>query len=363
VAADPEVAGVMLGRGAYIDHFDVTVEHRGELLWAELGVLVQHFSQASGSPLESTAVRALVTGGAGFIGSTLVDALLDRGDEVAVLDDLSTGRRENLTRAVERGAVFHEADIRDGGAVTATVGEAGPDVVFHLAAQIDVRRSVADPGYDARVNVEGTAHLLEAARAAGVARFVFSSTGGALYGEPEKVPIPEDAPLRPLSPYGQSKQAAEGYCELYRRLHGLSTAILRYGNVYGPRQDPLGEAGVIAIFCGKLRDGGRPIVYGEGTQTRDYVFVDDVVAATLAAGSSDATGAVNVGRGEETTVLELIEALSAIGAGAALEPEMAPARLGELERNCLDPSRARELFGWEAKVGIEEGLRRTLDAL
>jgi UDP-glucose 4-epimerase len=304
----------------------------------------------------------VVTGGAGFIGSNLVDALLERGDRVTVIDDLSTGRASNLEAALARGATLIEADIRDAARMREAVADASPEVVFHLAAQVDVRRSVTDPGFDARVNVEGTANMLEAARAAGVPRFVFSSTGGALYGEPDQVPIPEDAPLRPFSPYGQSKQAAEGYCTLYRRLHGLSTGVLRYGNVYGPRQDPLGEAGVIAIFCGKLQDGGRPTVYGDGTQTRDYIFVDDVVAATMAAGASDSSEPMNVGRGDETSVLDLIQALGALG-DRPFEPEFAPRRLGELERNSLDPSRALELLGWRAEIGLEEGLRRTLGAV
>src|ERR687885_1292929 len=229
------------------------------------------------------AMRALVTGGAGFIGSNLVDELLDRGDEVAVVDDLSTGRIENLAAARRRGISFHEADITDGVRLRKLFAASRPDIVFHLAAQIDVRKSVDDPAWDAGINVVGTINVLEAARETGVGRVVNTSTGGAIYGEGRILPAPQDHPVAPEAPYGQSKFAAEGYCELFRRLHGVSTISLRYGNVYGPRQDPLGEAGVIAIFCGKLLEGARPTIFGDGEQTRDYVYVGDVVSANLAA--------------------------------------------------------------------------------
>jgi UDP-glucose 4-epimerase len=216
-------------------------------------------------------VRCLVTGGAGFIGSNLVDALLARGEQVTVVDDLSTGRRENLDRALAGGAELVEADVRDLDGMVKLAGQLEPELVFHLAAQIDVRRSVSDPAFDADVNVGGTASILEAARAAGTRRFVFVSTGGAIYGEGagKELPLGEEAAAEPLAPYGQSKLAAEGYLSLYRRLYGLSGVILRLGNVYGPRQDPLGEAGVIAIFCGRLRESKPPTVFGDGTQPRD----------------------------------------------------------------------------------------------
>jgi UDP-glucose 4-epimerase len=308
-------------------------------------------------------MRTLVTGGAGFIGSNLVDALLERGDEVTVVDDLSTGRRENLTQALERGAELVESDIRDSQALLDLLGRAKPDVVFHLAAQIDVRHSVADPAADARINVEGTINVLAASLEAGVRRFVNTSTGGAIYGEGQILPAPEDHPVAPLSPYGNSKFCAENYCSLFRRLHGLSTVSLRYGNVYGPRQDPLGEAGVIAIFCGKLLEGGRPTVYGDGKQTRDYDFVGDVVAANLAAAETDTAGPYNVGTGRETSVLELVDVLRELGGGAAFEPEFAPERPGEVRRIAIDPSRAREELGWEPRVELREGLERTLDSL
>jgi UDP-glucose 4-epimerase len=305
-------------------------------------------------------MRALVTGGAGFIGSNLVDGLVARGDEVTAVDDVSTGKRENLESALAAGARLVEADVRDGAAVAELCREVEPEVVFHLAAQIDVRKSVADPALDARVNVEGTINVLGAALAAGARRFVNTSTGGAIYGEGRILPAPEDHPVAPEAPYGQSKFAAEGYCELFRRLHGLSTVSLRYGNVYGPRQDPLGEAGVIAIFCGKLVDGGRPTVFGDGRQTRDYIHVDDVVEANLRAADSDAGGAFNVGLGVETSVLDLVEAFAKL-ADRPFEPEFAPERPGEVQRIAVDTTRAREELGWEGRVDLATGLERTLD--
>ena len=307
-------------------------------------------------------MRTVVTGGAGFIGSNVVDALLERGDEVTVLDDLSTGRRENLDGAVERGARLVESDIRDAEATRASIAEARPEVVFHLAAQIDVRKSVADPGHDARVNVEGTINVLDAARDAGARRVVNTSSGGAIYGEGKIIPAPEDHPVAPEAPYGLSKFCAEHYCEIFGRMHGLSTVSLRYGNVYGPRQDPLGEAGVIAIFCGKLVDGGRPTIFGDGLQTRDYVYVGDVVEANLAAAESQASGPFNIGTGVESSVLDLVEALAPL-AGEDFSPEHAPERPGEVRHIALDTTRAREAFGWEARMGLADGLRTTLESL
>jgi UDP-glucose 4-epimerase len=307
-------------------------------------------------------MRALVTGGAGFIGSNLVDALLERGGEVTVIDDLSTGRRENLEGALANGAGLVELDIRDAQAVDDVVGRVRPEALFHLAAQIDVRKSAADPALDAAVNVTGTINLLEAARRAEVSRFVNASTGGAIYGEGRILPAPEDHPVAPEAPYGQSKFCAEGYCELFRRLHGMSTVSLRYGNVYGPRQDPLGEAGVIAIFCGRLLAGERPTVFGDGLQTRDYVYVGDVVESNLAAVESDAAGAFNIGTGEPSTVLDLVEALQPRAADG-FDPEHAPQRPGEVRHIHLDCTRAREELGWQATVGLADGLERTLDSL
>ncbi|HEY1855637.1 MAG TPA: NAD-dependent epimerase/dehydratase family protein [Solirubrobacterales bacterium] len=310
-------------------------------------------------------MRCLVTGGAGFIGSNLVDALLVRGDEVTVVDDLSTGRRVNLEGALAAGAELLELDIRDGQALSEVAAGRKPEAIFHLAAQIDVRKSLEDPAFDAAVNVGGTANLLDAAREAGAGRVVFVSTGGALYGEGEgkQLPLDESAEIAPLSAYGQSKFAAEGYLGLYHRLHGLSTMALRLGNVYGPRQDPLGEAGVVAIFCGKLRDGGRPTVFGDGTQTRDYIYVGDVVDAALAAASSDHVGAVNIGTGEEASVLKIIEVLRELGGSDGFEPELAPPRPGEVQRIALDAALAQRVLGWSAKTDLREGLRLTLESI
>jgi UDP-glucose 4-epimerase len=306
-------------------------------------------------------MQAVVTGGAGFIGSNIVDALLERGDEVVILDNLSTGKRANVEQALADGGRLVEVDIRDGQALADVFEQARPDVVFHLGAQIDVRKSVADTPLDAMINVVGTINVLEAAQRVG-ARVVNSSTGGAIYGEGRIMPAPEDHPAEPEAPYGQSKFAAEGYLELYRRLHGLSTISLRYGNVYGPRQDPLGEAGVIAIFCGRLIEGERPTVFGDGLQTRDYVYVGDVVAANLAAAEASATGPFNIGTGKQTSVLDLVEALRPLADGE-FEPEMAPPRPGEVQHIALDYTRAREELGWEPRVDLGRGLELTLEAV
>ncbi|MFN8218088.1 MAG: GDP-mannose 4,6-dehydratase [Solirubrobacterales bacterium] len=310
-------------------------------------------------------MRTLVTGGAGFIGSNLVDALLARGDEVVVVDDLSTGRLSNLEEARAAGAELRELDIRDAAALSALAAEARPEIVFHLAAQIDVRKSIADPAWDASINVGGTANVLDAARAGESRRVVFVSTGGAIYGEGEgqELPVDESAPIAPLAAYGQSKYAAEGYLWLYERLYGLSGVALRLGNVYGPRQDPLGEAGVIAIFCGLLRSGGQPTVFGDGRQTRDYIYVGDVVAAALAAAGSEATGPLNIGTGRETDVLELIAALEELSDREGFEPQFAPPRPGEVQRIALDASRAERLLGWRPEIGLEEGLKLTLESI
>jgi UDP-glucose 4-epimerase len=296
------------------------------------------------------AVRTVVTGGAGFIGSTLVDALVTRGDEVHVVDDLSSGRREQ----VNADATLHVADVRD--PLVDVFGEAQPKVVFHLAAQIDVRVSVADPVADARANVLGTLNVLEAARAHG-AQVIFASTGGAIYGECDAGPASEDAPRLPLSPYGTSKLAAEEYLATWNRLHGTRHVALRLGNVYGPRQDPHGEAGVVAIFLSRIRDGHAATIYGDGSQTRDYVFSGDVARAFV--GSVGAEGGVfNVGTGEETSVVALWDACLA-AAGKEATAANGPARLGELQRSCLDPRRAETTLHWRAEVPLSTGLRDT----
>jgi UDP-glucose 4-epimerase len=310
-------------------------------------------------------MRALVTGGAGFIGSNLVDALLDQGAEVDVVDTLVTGRRSNLEAgAFDRGARLHEVDITDAPALNALVGEIAPDVIFHLAAQIDVRKSIEDPAFDASVNVVGTINVLEAARQAGVGRVVNTSTGGAIYGDADRIPSDESTTPLPMAAYGQSKFCAERYLGWYGRLYGQSNVTLRLGNVYGPRQDPLGEAGVIAIFCGKLRAGERPTIYGTGEQTRDYIYVGDVVRAQLAAGQAGVTGEINIGTGQESSVLDIVQVMKELepDAAASFEPELADARLGEIERSSLDVSRAREELGFEAQTDLRTGLRATLDA-
>jgi UDP-glucose 4-epimerase len=294
-------------------------------------------------------VRAVVTGGAGFIGSNVVDALLERGDEVHVLDDLSRGRREN----VADGARLHEGDIRqDAAALFAAVR---PEVCFHLAAQIDVRVSVERPDLDADVNVVGTLQVLEAARQHST-KLVFSSTGGAIYGECDG-PAREDHPRAPLAPYGVSKLAAEEYIAAYNRLYGSAHVSLRYGNVYGPRQDPHGEAGVVAIFMNALRDGKTPRIYGDGSQTRDYVFVEDIVAATLGA-AEHGGGVFNVGTGGETSVLDLYERIERV-TGVERAAEHAEPRPGELQRSVLDPSLAERELGWKPERSLDEGLAAT----
>ena len=311
-------------------------------------------------------MRALVTGGAGFIGSNLVDALVARGDDVTVLDDLSSGREENLAGALDAGATLVRGDIRDGAALTTLVSIARPDAIFHLAAQVDVRRSLSDPGFDARTNVEGTINVLEAARntaPAHPARVVFSSTGGAIYGDTDVLPTPETVEPLPMAAYGQSKFCAERYLGLYARLYGLSTIALRFGNVYGPRQDPHGEAGVIAIFCGRLLAGEQPLIFGDGSQTRDYIYVADLVQALLAAGGATVGGVVNVGTQVETSVLDLLRVLRDLHGPDAPDPRFEPARTGEIDRSSLDARLAREALGWQASTPIADGLRLTYESV
>ena len=309
-------------------------------------------------------MNCVVTGGAGFIGSHIVDALVARGDSVTVIDNLSTGKRTNVAPAIRNGATLKVADVRDAAAVGEIFLAARPEVVFHLAAQIDVRHSVENPADDAVTNVLGTIGVLEAACVVGARRVVNTSTGGGLYGNADVLPTPEDHPIRPLAPYGQGKYAAEGYCELYTRLHDLATVSLRYGNVYGPRQDVHGEAGVVAIFCGALLEGRRPTVFGDGRQTRDWVDVSDVARANLVAAEADVTGPFNIGCGGETSVLGLIAALNrASERGPLEEPVFAPERPGEVRRSCLDVARARAELGWSAQVQLGDGLRRILAEL
>jgi UDP-glucose 4-epimerase len=294
-------------------------------------------------------VRAVVTGGAGFIGSTLVDTLLARGDEVHAVDDLSAGRREHVAPEAE----LHVLDVRE--PLVDTLAGARPEVVFHLAAQVDVRSSVADPVADARANVIGTLNVLELSRAHD-AQVILASTAGAIYGECDE-PAREDEPRLPLSPYGTSKLAAEEYLATWNRLYGTRHVALRLGNVYGPRQDPHGEAGVVAIFLSRIREGRPATIFGDGRQTRDYVAVADVVRAFVAAVGAEG-GVFNVGTGIETSVLELWEACRET-TGSDAEAVHEAARLGELGRSSVDASRAARELGWRAELQLAEGLRRT----
>ena len=305
--------------------------------------------------------KALITGGAGFIGSHVVDLFLSEGWTVDILDNLATGKRERLSS----GATFHELDISSPEA--ASLVERGRyDVICHLAAQIDVRKSVDDPVYDATVNVLGTLNLLEAVRRSGAqTRFVFSSTGGAIYGSFAPPPTPEDAGKDPDAPYGITKMTVEHYLAYYARVHKLDTVVLRYSNVYGPRQDPHGEAGVVAIFCGRILAGRPMTVYGDGSQTRDYVYVADVARANFLAATAKLppvarsdTRAFNIGTGVETSVVRLADVLNS-AAGAAVPVERAAARLGELQRSAVDNTKARAVLGWSPQKSLEEGLAET----
>ncbi|HWP34093.1 MAG TPA: NAD-dependent epimerase/dehydratase family protein [Thermodesulfobacteriota bacterium] len=301
-------------------------------------------------------LRILVTGGAGFIGSHLVDRYVAEGHAVTVVDNLSTGKREQVNPA----ATFHELDILDP-ALETVMAEGRFDVVNHQAAQVDVRKSVADPLRDAEINILGTLRLLELSRRYGVRRFLFASSGGAAYGEQLRFPADEDHPLNPISPYGVAKVSAEHYCYYYRAVHGLSYVALRYANVYGPRQDPHGEAGVVAIFAGRLLAGQPCVINGDGRQTRDYVYVGDVVEANVAATPPNCPveGPINIGTGIETDVNTLFARLVAV-TGLPGEATHGPAKAGEQRRSVLDASRAARLLGWQPRTPLDEGLRRTV---
>ena len=299
-------------------------------------------------------MKVLVTGGAGFIGSHVVDHALAAGHEVLVLDDLSSGRRDNL----DPRAHLHVLDVRSREAAELIESER-PDALFHLAAQMDVRRSCADPRFDADVNIAGFINLLEAAVRSGVRRVVFSSTGGAIYGEQDCFPADETHPTRPCSPYGVSKAASELYLGYYRAQYGLSYAALRYANVYGPRQNPHGEAGVVAIFCDRLLSGRECVIYGDGGQTRDFVFVGDVARANLLALTSDYVGALNIGTGVETDVNTLQAAL-AKAAGVNSPARHEPPKPGEQRRSVITPARARQILGFTPEVALEQGLGETM---
>ncbi len=297
-------------------------------------------------------MRVLVTGGAGFIGSHLADAFLAQGDEVIVVDDLSTGRVGRL----DEHAALHKLSITDAGPLAAIVEQVRPELICHLAAQIDVRASVAAPAADAQVNIVGTVNVLEAARRAD-ARILFASSGGALYGRNAPIPSREDVLPLPESPYGIAKYCAEQYIGLYNRLHGTRHSILRLANVYGARQDPSGEAGVIPIFCGCALAGDDPTIYGDGTQTRDYVYVGDTVSAFLAAADSGRPGVWNIGTGVEISVLDIVAIIAGV-AGHQVTPLTGPARPGELLRSSVAVGRAARDLGWTAKTGLADGVRK-----
>ncbi len=301
-------------------------------------------------------MHILVTGGAGFIGSHVADALLEQGHSVHVLDDLSTGRRHNVPDQAD----FFELDVRSD-AAAALVAEQAYACLVHHAAQMDVRASVENPRFDADVNIGGLLNLVEAGVERGLQAVLFASTGGAIYGEPEFAPQTLEHPLRPLSPYGVAKLASEKYLDYYRHQHGLRTVALRYANVYGPRQNPHGEAGVVAIFTKQMLAREQPVIYGDGTQTRDYVYVDDVVAANLAALDHEESGVFNVGTGRETSVNELFRALRA-ATGADVVEKHGPAKPGEQQRSVLGYETTTEELGWTPSVDLEDGLVRTVDS-
>ena len=306
-------------------------------------------------------MRALVTGAAGFIGSTLVDRLIADGHTVIGVDDLSSGRMGNLDRARSNDTfAFVEADIVSADLI-GLLAEAKPEVVYHLAAQIDVRRSVSDPQFDATVNVVGTVRVAEAARLAGVRKVVHTSSGGSVYGAPRNYPTSETAPTDPASPYAASKIAGEIYLNTFRNLHGMDCSHIAPSNVYGPRQDPHGEAGVVAIFVKALLAGQPTVVFGDGSNTRDYVFVDDVVDAFVRASGSPGSGQrFNIGTGVETSDRKLHSVVAGV-IGAPDEPQSAPARLGDLKRSCLDARKAEMVLSWRAAVRLEDGVRRTVE--
>ena len=300
--------------------------------------------------------RVLVTGGAGFIGSTIADLFVARGWEVAVLDDLSSGKREN----VPPPARFYPCDVRSAAAAEAIVQER-PAVICHHAAQIDVRKSMADPRFDCDVNLGGLLNVMQAAVKAGsVQQVLFASSGGAMYGDTDRIPTPEDHPAHPVSHYGAAKASSELYLGVYRANFGIRYAALRYGNVYGPRQDPHGEAGVVAIFSGRLLEGKPCTINGDGGQTRDYVFVGDVARANLLAAEGGFAGALNIGTGIETDVNRLYAVMAEV-AGVATPAQHAPARPGEQRRSCIDPAAAHAALRWAPEVPLAEGLRRPID--
>ena len=300
-------------------------------------------------------MKIVVTGGAGFIGSHIVDAYVARGHEVFVIDDLSTGSKRNLNKK----AILYSIDIVDP-AVPGILSKISPDVLNHHAAQMDLRRSVVDPLFDARINILGFINLLESCKNLGVKKVIYASSGGVVYGEQETFPAPEDHPTRPLSPYGVSKLTGEYYLAYYQKAFGLPYIALRYANVYGPRQSSKGEAGVVAIFIHHLLSGKAPTINGDGKQTRDYVYVEDVVAANVSALESSYVGCLNIGTGQETDVLTIFRLLRE-RIGSEINATHGPAKAGEQRRSCLEGSCARQVTGWTPRIQMEVGLAKTID--
>lgn len=300
-------------------------------------------------------MKVLVTGGAGFIGSHVVDRLVEEGHNVVVVDDLSSGKRKNVNKA----ASLYKLDIQSGRLERVFRNER-PNVVIHLAAQINVRRSVEDPMFDAQVNILGTMNVLRQAVHHGARKVIFSSSGGAIYGEQEIYPAPETHPMNPMSPYGISKLCGEHYLSYFQRISGIQVVSLRYANVYGPRQDPEGEAGVISIFLQKMLNNEQPIINGNGRQTRDFIFVDDVAEANLAAMGQESHGVYNVGTGTETSINELFRMLAGL-TGASCKEVHGPAKQGEQMRSVIDPTKIRQELGWDPKVELADGLKKTVE--
>ncbi len=300
-------------------------------------------------------MNILITGGAGFIGSHIADAYLRKGFRVVIVDDLSTGKRENLPE----GAEFYRISIL-APELEEIIKKERPQIINHHAAQVDVRKSVADPFKDALINVLGTIKILQYSASYGVKKIIFASSGGAVYGEQDYFPADENHPLRPISPYGASKASCEVYINNFSIMHGIKAVNLRYGNVYGPRQDPYGEAGVIAIFIMKVLSGQTPVVNGDGMQTRDFVFVEDVVDANLIALREDIEGTFNIGTGKEHSVIDILNIIQK-NLGRTIHWTYAPAKPGEQRRSCLDIRKAREKMGWCPKVSVEDGIRKTIE--
>jgi len=301
-------------------------------------------------------MKILVSGGAGFIGSQIVDAYLQEGHKVVVIDDLSRGKKENLAKGVK----FYQIDICQQKKLNKILEKEKPEIINHHAAQIELRKSVSHPQLDAKINILGSINLLESAVKIHAKKFIFASTGGALYGEQKKFPADETHPIQPLSPYGIAKRAVELYLYYYYQVHNLEYVSLRYSNVYGPRQDPYGEAGVVAIFCEKLWSGASPIINGSGEQTRDFVYVQDVVEANVLALKKGVIGEFNIGTGKESSVNQIYKILSQI-IGSKITPQYGPQKKGEQMRSVLDPALAEKTLGWKPKISLEEGLKLTAE--